>query len=71
MFLNSTTFQLEIEQRVRECKVNYMTAVLDFCSDNDIDPEEIKSLLTSNLKDKIKLSAMEEGYMKTESALPL
>jgi hypothetical protein len=69
--MNSTKFQLMVEQIVMDRKINYMEAVIELCTENDIEFEDIKKLLTSNLRDKIKISAMEDGYLKTESSLPI
>lgn len=70
-FMNETSFQLQIEKMVKEEGLNYLEAVLAFCDDNDIEPESIKKLITTNLKGKLKLSAIESGYFKPESTLPL
>ena len=67
-FLTDTTFQIQIEQKVQEGHT-YLTAVVEFCEENDIEFEKIKKILTSNLKDKIKLCAMEAGLMAKESTL--
>lgn len=70
-FLNETSFQLEIERLVREDGLNYLEAILSFCDKHDLEPEEVKKLMTSNLKGKLKLAAMENGYFKQENTLPL
>ena len=70
-FLDPTTFQLRIEEVVRIKKVNHMEAVILFCVENNLEFEDIKKIVTSNLKDKIKIAAIEDGYMKKEAQLPL
>jgi len=70
-FLDATTFQLNIENLVRTKMIDYLDAVILFCKENDLEPDEIKKLLTSNLKDKIKMAAIENGFMKREAQLPL
>ena len=70
-FLDATTFQLNIESIVRTKHVDHLDAVLLFCKENDLEPDEIKKLLTSNLKDKIKVAAIDSGYMKREATLPI
>lgn len=70
-FLNETSFQLKIESMVKDDGLSYLEAIIKFCDDNDMDPEDVKKLLTVNLKGKLKLSAMAEGYMKQESVLPI
>ncbi len=69
-FLNDTTFQLKIEELVREGHT-YLEAIIEFCDENDLEFEDVKKLMTTNLKDKVKLDAMREGYMRQESMLPI
>ena len=71
MFLTDTSFHTLIEKMVNDKKISYLDAVLLYCSENEIDPEDIPKLLTSNLKDKIKIDAMNEGLMKKTSMLPI
>ncbi len=69
-FLTETTFQIAIEDLVRE-GYSYIEAIIEFCDENDMEFEEAKKLMTTNLKDKVKLCAMQEGFMKQESSLPI
>lgn len=71
MFLTPTTFQEQIEVLVREKRCNHMDAIIEYCRSNEVDVEDIAKLITSNLKDKIKLDAMNEGYMRREAQLPI
>jgi hypothetical protein len=69
--MNSTTFQQKIEELVIEKRINHLDAVVMFCQDNDIEFRDVKKLITSNLEGKIKLSAMDDGYLRRESVLPV
>jgi hypothetical protein len=71
MFLDETAFQLQVEAIVKEKRLDYLDAVLEFCKQNDLDAEDIKKLVTVNLKDKIRIAAIEQGYMKPISQLPI
>ena len=71
MFLNSVALQKNIEDMVSEKRMTYIEAVISFCSENDLDFEDITKILSPNLKDKIKLCAQEEGFMKQEARLPI
>ena len=71
MFLNQTSLQQQIEDLVIKNKLSYIDAMIHFCELNDLDFEDITKILTPNLKDKIKLCAMEEGFMKQEAMLPV
>lgn len=70
-FLTETSFQLQIEQCVIDKKITHLEAVLLFCEENDVEYESLKKIITSNLKDKIKLDAQEVGLMRKESKLPI
>ena len=71
MFLDEVSFQLQIESLVSTKRISYIDAVLHFCEMNSLDPEDIAKLVSSNLKGKLKLSAIEDGLMKAEAQLPI
>jgi hypothetical protein len=71
MFLDQTKFQLQIEEIVVTNRLSYLDAVVYYCQKNELEPEEVTKLITSNLKDKIKVNAMDEGLIKREARLPI
>jgi len=70
-FMNSTSFHHKIEDMVEQYGISYLEAVLKFCEENDREPEDIKKMLTVTLKDKIKIDAINAGYMMAGSSLPI
>lgn len=70
-FLNVESFHKLIEDIVDEHGVDYLDAVMEFCSEHDMEPEDINLLMSPNLKDKIMLSAIDRGLMNPISQLPL
>lgn len=70
-FLTDESFMITIERMVAQKKINHIEAVIEFCSQNSIDIEEILPLITRPLKEKIKLDAMETGMMKAQGILPV
>ena len=62
-------FSIYIEKLVIEKKLSHMDAVLLYCKENYIDPEETKSLLTPNLRDKIIEDMKESGLIRRVSNL--
>ena len=52
MLMNSKKFGLIIEGIVKEKKIPYMDAVLQYCDDNDIDTATIGPLINKSLKEK-------------------
>ena len=63
-FMDETKFHLMVEEYVLENDVNYIDAVLFFCDKYDREYDDIKKLISPNLKEKIKMSAIKEGYFK-------
>ncbi len=46
-------FALIIENMVKEKKISYIDAILEYCKDNEIDPSNTKSMINKNLKEKV------------------
>lgn len=68
MFTSPNEFSLYIEKMVSTDKsINYVDAILKYCSDNKIDPEDIKGLINKSLKMKMKQDFINMKYLKKES----
>ena len=48
--MNSKEFSLKIEAIVKEKRIPYMDAVIDYCKINDIDVVTINSIVNKSLK---------------------
>jgi len=72
-FISKDKFAEDIEQLVLSTKMNYIDAIVQYCSDNDIELESVNKLISKPLKEKIKYVATELNYMKKTSKgkLPL
>jgi DNA-directed RNA polymerase alpha subunit len=62
--MNSKEFSLMIEGIVKEKRVSYMDAVVDYCEKNDIDLTTVKSIVNKSLKEKIKSEAVNLKMLK-------
>lgn len=69
VFEDSKSFSLYIEQLAREKKCSYVDAILDYCKQNFIDPEEIKSLINKSLKEKMKMDFQDSGHLPKTAKL--
>jgi hypothetical protein len=69
MFKNSASFSLFIEEIVREKRISHMDAVLKYCEDNFIEPDEVKSLINKTLKDKIEVNMREANLLPKQATL--
>lgn len=67
MFKNSTDFSLHIETLATELRLSHMDAVLHYCSENYLEPDEVVSLISKSLRDKIELD-MKEANMLPKTA---
>ena len=68
-FRDSNEFSLYIEEQVKLNKTSYMEAVINYCDENDIEPEAIKKLINQQLRDRIRCDAEEEGLMVKSTQL--
>ena len=71
IFKNTNEFSLFIEELVREKKVSHMDAVLKYCEENFIDPEDIAPLINKSLKAKIELNMIEANMLPKKGMLDL
>ena len=67
-FLNKSRFSKLIESTVAEKTFGYMEAILLVCSDNNIEPEDVKKFISPVIKDKLEAEAMSLNFLpKTNS----
>jgi hypothetical protein len=69
MFKSAAQFSLHIEQVAREKRMSHMDAVLKYCTDNFVEPDEIKSLINKPLKDKIAIDMREANLLPRQAVL--
>lgn len=69
MFDNPKQFSLHIEAMVAEKKISHMDAVLEYCKENYLEPEDVKKLINKSLRDKIKVNATELNYFPKQATL--
>jgi len=72
-FLCSQKFAQEIEQIVKNSKINYIDAIITYCEENSIEIETVSKLVSKPLKEKLKHDATELNFLKktTRAKLPL
>lgn len=69
MFKSANEFSLYIEEVVRDKRINHMDAVLEYCKENFLEPEDVKSLINKSLKDKIEMVFREQNYLPKQAKL--
>ena len=72
-FISKEKFAEEIETLVLNTKMNYIEAIVEYCTDKGIELESVSKLVSKPLKEKIKCNAIELNYLKKTSRgkLPL
>jgi len=68
-FDTASSFSLYIEQVAREKKMPYMDAVLKYCEENYIDPQDIASMINKSLRDKIAVEMREANLLPKQATL--
>jgi len=64
-------FALEVEKRASKKRITHMDAVLDYCAEKEIEPDQITHLINRNLKDKIKMNAQDLNFLPKTATLPV
>jgi len=69
MFKTSNEFSLFIEQAAKEKRMSHMDAVLQYCKDNFLEPEDVAFLINKSLKDKIEMDFREANMLPKQATL--
>ena len=69
MFKTANEFSLHIEHIVSTKRISYMDAVLEYCRENFLEPEDVTSLISKSLKDKIEMDFRELNYLPKQAQL--
>lgn len=69
MFKNSNEFSLHIEQLVNSKKMSHMDAVLEYCKENLLEPQDVARLINKSLKDKIEMNFRDLNYLPKQAQL--
>ncbi len=66
-FISKDKFAEDIEALVLRTKLNYIDAIVEYCTQHEIEVETVSKLLNKPLKEKIRADAMELNYLKRTS----
>lgn len=69
MFSSANEFAMHIESVVKDKRMSYLDAVLDYCKENYLEPEDISSLINKPLKDKIEMDFRELNFLPKQAQL--
>lgn len=68
--LTKKKFTTMVEDLVRESRMPYMDAIIHVCEQRDIDPLDVKKLISPSLKDKVEVEAMNLNMLPKGNELP-
>ena len=68
-FLNKSRFSKLIEATVAEKTIGYMEAILLVCSDNNIEPEDVKKFISPIIKNKLEAEAMDLNFLPKKTSI--
>lgn len=71
MFKGASSFSLHIEKLAVERRLSYMDAILKYCEENFLEPDDIKHLINKTLKDKIEQDMMEVNLLPKKATLDI
>jgi hypothetical protein len=66
--LTPNKFALIVENMVKDKKISYIEAILEYCNDNEIDPANTRSMINKTLKEKIAYEAQNLNMLKEKVA---
>jgi len=69
MFKSSNDFSIHIEKMAIEKRITHTDAVLAYCQENFLEPEDVASLINKSLKDKIELDFREANMLPKQAQL--
>ena len=64
--LTPNKFALIVENIVKDKKISYIDAILEYCKDNEIDPSNTRSMINKTLKEKIAYEAQNLNLLNVE-----
>ena len=64
-------FSIAIEKTVKQSGISYMDALVDYCNKNQIEPEQIKPLITKSLKEKVEVDARNLNFLPKVATVPI
>lgn len=67
-FKTSADFSQHIEKESFRTGAGFIDTIVAFCSKNNLEVESVKKLLTTSLKDKIRVEAQELNLIKGEKS---
>lgn len=70
LFIDATQFSIFIETRVANNRdMNHVDAILEYCKEHMVEPEDIVDLISKSLKSKLEVDYAAMKYLKPSASL--
>jgi len=69
MFETASDFSLHIETLANQKNIGVVDALLEYCNENFIEPEEVTKLINKSLKDKLEMNFVDMNYLPKQAFL--
>ena len=69
--MSKKKFTRMVEDAVKKKSLTYMDAVVHLCEDNQLEIEDVKKYITTSIKEKIELEAMNLNFLAKNETLPI
>jgi hypothetical protein len=69
MFESANDFSLHIETIANQRNIGVVDALLEYCNENFIEPEEVTKLINKSLKDKLEMHFVDMNYLPKQAFL--
>jgi len=69
MIMTHTDFAVMIEKSAAANKQTYVEAILEYCTDHFLEPEEIAKMIDGSLKEKIRANFVDLEMLKKTAAM--
>jgi len=69
VFRTSNEFSMHIEKMATELRLSHLDAILKYCHDHMMDPDEIASKVNKSLKEKLEADFRDLNYLPKQAKL--
>jgi hypothetical protein len=69
MFETASDFSMYIEVTAYERNIGVVDALLEYCTENYIEPEDVAKLINKSLKDKLEMNFVDMNYLPRQAVL--
>ena len=70
LMMTKNKFTKLIEEQIKGTDMSYIDAIINFCEDNNLDPEDIKKYISDPLRNKLESEARKLNYFPKLNELP-